>query len=58
MRDALVAAGIDAARIDLDKPADIVAEEATMANERKVEVKIKEGGVVEGADEVTETAAK
>lgn len=58
VRDALVAAGISADRIDLDKPADIVAEEATMANERKVEVKIKEGGVVEGADEVTETAAK
>lgn len=46
VRDALVAAGIGADRIDLDKPADIVADEATMANERKVEVKIKDAGEV------------
>lgn len=46
VRDALVAAGIAADRIDLDKPADIVADEATMANERKVEVKIKDAGEV------------
>ncbi|WP_199555659.1 helix-hairpin-helix domain-containing protein [Sandaracinobacteroides hominis] len=41
---ALAAAGIAADRIDLDKPADVVANEATMANERKVEVKVKDAG--------------
>lgn len=41
---ALAAAGIAADRIDLDKPADIVADGATLANERKVEVKIKDAG--------------
>lgn len=43
VRDALVAAGIAADRIDLDKPADIVGDETTMSAERKVEVKIKDG---------------
>lgn len=46
VRDALVAAGIGADRIDLDKPADIVADEASLANDRKVEVKIKDAGEV------------
>lgn len=58
VRDALVAAGIAADRIDLDKPADIVGDEATLSAERKVEVKIKEGGVVDGATAAAETAAK
>jgi K(+)-stimulated pyrophosphate-energized sodium pump len=58
VRDALVAVGIAADRIDLDKPADIVADETTMANERKVEVKIKEGGEVEAAAEIETTEAK
>ena len=58
VRDALVATGIPADRIDLDKPADIVGDEATLSAERKVEVKIKEGGVVaDGATATTETAA-
>ena len=58
VRDALVAAGIPADRIDLDKPADIVGDESTMSAERKVEVKIKEGGVVaDGAAKVTATGA-
>ncbi|WP_181160139.1 OmpA family protein [Sandaracinobacter neustonicus] len=56
VRDALVAAGILAERIDLDKPADIVADEASMANERKVEVKIKDAGEV--APAAAEPAAK
>lgn len=41
VRAALVAAGIPANRIDLDKPADIVADAATYSNDRKVEVKVK-----------------
>jgi flagellar motor protein MotB len=40
---ALAAAGIPADKIDLDKPADIVAGEASYANDRKVEVSIKDG---------------
>ncbi len=43
VRDALVAAGIPADRIDLDKPSDIVGDGATLSQDRKVEVKIKEG---------------
>ena len=43
---ALAAAGIARERIDLDKPADIVAGDASYANDRKVEVTIKESGVV------------
>ncbi|MCG2842226.1 helix-hairpin-helix domain-containing protein [Sandaracinobacter sp. RS1-74] len=58
VRDALVAAGIGADRIDLDKPADIVGDGATLSAERKVEVKIKEGGVVAEGGDVTRTAAQ
>jgi hypothetical protein len=42
----------------MDKPADIVGDGATMAAERKVEVKIKEGGVVDGAAEATSAPAQ
>jgi len=41
VRSALIAAGVPDGRIDLDKPADIVAEASTFTNDRKVEVKIK-----------------
>lgn len=58
VRDALVAAGIAADRIDLDKPSDIVGDGTTLAAERKVEVKIKEGGVVEEGSEVMQTGAQ
>jgi len=54
---ALAAAGIAADRIDLDKPADIVASEGSLSEDRKVEVKIKEGGVVEAGTEVEATGA-
>jgi len=51
---ALVAAGIAANRIDLDKPADIVAGEATYSNDRKVEVKVKDGVVADAAAAVVD----
>ncbi len=54
---ALAAAGIAADRIDLDKPADIVGDEGSLSQDRKVEVKIKEGGVVEGGTELEATGA-
>jgi flagellar motor protein MotB len=53
---ALAAAGIAGDRIDLDKPADIVGNEGSMAGDRKVEVKIKESGVVEDGAAVEATA--
>ena len=58
VRDALVAAGIPADRIDLDKPSDIVAEESSLASERKVEVKIKTGAAAGDDAEKTKTAAQ
>lgn len=57
VRDALVAAGIGADRIDMDKPADIVGDGSTLSEERKVEVKIKEGGLVEAGTEPVQTGA-
>ena len=58
VRDALVAAGIPADRIDLDKPSDIVADESALASERKVEVKIKTGAAAGDDAEKTKTAAQ
>ena len=54
---ALVAAGIAANRIDLDKPADITPGEVTYSNDRKVEVKVKDGMAAAAADAVTPDAA-
>ncbi len=42
--ETLAAAGIPADRIDLEKPADIVGDGATLSAERKVEVKVKDAG--------------
>ncbi len=52
----LAAAGIPADRIDMDKPADIVAGEGSYANDRKVEVSIKDG-VAPAVADVAEPAA-
>ena len=52
----LAAAGIAEDRIDMDKPADIVADGASYANDRKVEVSIKDGvaaAVATAADAVS-----
>ena len=54
---ALAAAGIAGDRIDLDKPADIVGNEGSMSGARKVEVKIKESGVVQDGTAVKTTTA-
>jgi cytochrome c oxidase subunit 2 len=53
---ALAAAGIAVDRIDLDKPADIVGNEGSLSEDRKVEVKIKEGGVAEDGTAIRATA--
>ena len=49
VRVALIGVGIPANRIDLDKPADIVADAGSFANDRKVEVKIKSVGAAGAA---------
>ncbi|WP_448582819.1 DUF2853 family protein [Thermaurantiacus sp.] len=45
-RAALVAAGIPEDRIDLDKPADIVGADASLAEGRRVTVRVKSAGTV------------
>ncbi len=56
----LAAAGIAEDRIDMDKPADIVADGASYANDRKVEVSIKDGvaaAVATAADAVSDAVS-
>ncbi|WP_448578465.1 DUF2853 family protein [Thermaurantiacus sp.] len=54
---ALVAAGIPEDRIDLDKPADIVGGDASLAEDRRVTVRIKVLGIVQEPVAVEKTAA-
>jgi hypothetical protein len=54
---ALVAAGIPEDRIDLDKPSDIVGDGASMAEERKVTVRMKVFGIVQEPAAVEATSA-
>ncbi len=56
-RAALVAAGIPADRIDLDKPADIVGRDPSLAEDRRVTVRVKSGGVVAEPAAVEKTQA-
>ena len=54
---ALVAAGIPEDKIDLDKPADIVGGDASLAEDRRVTVRIKLFGIVQEPAAVEKTAA-
>ena len=54
---ALVAAGIPEDRIDLDKPADIVGGDASLAEDRRVTVRVKSAGVVDAPAAVEKTQA-
>lgn len=54
---ALVAAGIPEDRIDLDKPADIIGGDASLAEDRRVTVRVKSGGVVQQPAAVEKTQA-
>lgn len=55
--NALVAAGVPADRIDLDKPADIVGGDASLAEDRRVTVRIKILGMVQDPASVERTQA-
>jgi flagellar motor protein MotB len=46
---AIAAAGIPTSRIDLDKPADIIGDSTSYANDRKVEVTVKDGSAAHAA---------
>lgn len=56
-KTALVAAGIPEDRIDLDKPADIVGGDASLAEDRRVTIRVKVFGVVADPAAVDKTQA-